>query len=136
MTNATPTPVAQEMVEVEIREAPRPSPVLAPSRFALWPESGITGAATVKGSNGTLDAVADVNGEGNANGFPDSASLSPNALFRAYLERERGVGGRNVSEEVRLRFSGGSAAVGTCVMALWLCRCASLRRRRGKEADA
>lgn len=100
--NAT---AAQEMVEVEIREAPRPFPVLP--QFALGPDSSIL-AATAQGGNGTLDAAAaaaGVNGgaaSANVGSFPDSASLSPDALFRAYLERERGVGGRNVSEEVRL----------------------------------
>lgn len=91
---------AQEMVEVEIREAPRPLPVLAPSDFA----------ATSQGVEGTLDlGTAGVSGgaaagaaSGGVNSFPDSTSLSPDALFRAYLEREREVGGRNVSEEVRL----------------------------------
>lgn len=93
---------------MEIREAPRPFPVLAPSHshFALGAGSGLigAGAAIAWGGNGTLalDAAAGVNGGGNVNSFPDSTSLSPDALFRAYLERERGIGGRNVSEEVRL----------------------------------
>lgn len=99
----------QEMVEVEIREAPRAFPVLAPSHFALGPGSDIVGAAAARRGNGTLDldldAAAGVNGAGGkVTSFPDSASLSPDALFRAYLERERGFGGRNVSEEVRLRY--------------------------------
>lgn len=100
------------MVEVEIREAPRPFPVLAPSHsnfhlnFALGPGFDVIGAAAAPGGNGTAAAAGlGVNGGGaaaaSANGFPDSASLSPDALFRAYLERERGLGGRNVSEEVR-----------------------------------
>eukprot|EP00903_Cladosiphon_okamuranus_P005576 g5550.t2 len=99
----------KEMVEVEIREEPRPFPVLAPSHFAPGPGSDTIGAAAARSGNGTLDlgAAAGVNGVGcKVSTSPDSASLSPDALFRAYLERERGVGGRNVSEEVeKLGFS-------------------------------
>ncbi|CBJ48405.1 DNA double-strand break repair rad50 ATPase [Ectocarpus siliculosus] len=80
----------KEMVEVEIREKPRPFPPFTP----------FLGGA---GGNGTagLAAPAVVAGADGANSFPvDSAGLSPDVLFGAYLEREREGGGRNVSKEV------------------------------------
>lgn len=84
-------------MEVEIREAPRPFPAFV--RFS----SGSGGAAAAAVGNGTMDASAAgaVNGGGaNVKSFSDSASLSPDALFRAYVERERQGVGRNISREV------------------------------------
>lgn len=69
--------MVQAMVEVEIREAPRPLPV----RTA----TGVQGDGTVQAKGAGAD----------------SSSLSREALFRAYLERERNCG-RDISQEVRL----------------------------------
>ena len=93
----------QEMVEVEIRETPKRPPFSAPGLVGPGLGAGgraVTGndtalASTVNGLAAAAAAAAAATG----GGFPDSASLSPDALFRAYLERER-EGGRNVSEKV------------------------------------
>lgn len=87
------------MVEVEIREAPRPLPAFVP--FSLEP-GGVGKGKMEDGSPGGASAGAVNNGAANANSFSDSTSLSPDALFRAYVERERRGGGRNISEEVKL----------------------------------
>ncbi|CAM9325553.1 unnamed protein product, partial [Ectocarpus sp. 12 AP-2014] len=90
----------KEMVEVEIREKPRPFPPLTPFL-------GGTGGRSVglaAGGNGTAGtaAAAVVAGPDGAKSFPvDSAGLSPDVLFGAYLEREREGGGRNVSKEAK-----------------------------------
>lgn len=77
--------MVQEMVEVEIREAPRPFPV----RTTAGMLSSIGG---VQGADG--DGTVRAEGAG-----ADSSSLSPEALFRAYLDREKD-GGRDISQEV------------------------------------
>lgn len=75
----------QANVEVEIREAPRPFPVLSgPQALGRW-----LGEANGRAGNDT----------GNSTLATDSASLAPDVLFRVYLERER-EGGRTISEEV------------------------------------
>ena len=80
---------AQAMVEVEIREIPRPFPTMLPTGV-----TGIAGRGQGANANETVqDAKV-------AAAAADSWSLSPEALFRAYLERER-KGGRNISDEVR-----------------------------------
>lgn len=99
-------------MEVEIREKPRPFPPFTP--FLGGP--GGTGVGLAAGGNGTVGmAAAAVAGADGANGFPvDSAGLSPDVLFGAYLEREKEGGGRNVSKEARgvpwLIFHGGRDA--------------------------
>ncbi|CAM9298178.1 unnamed protein product [Scytosiphon promiscuus] len=88
----------QEMVEVEIREAPRPFATFSPFSAGESNGSGESGpraAGAAGAAAGNGEAVG-----GDASTFPDSASLSPEALFRAYLKREREGGGRNVSQEV------------------------------------
>ncbi|CAM9357928.1 unnamed protein product [Ectocarpus sp. 13 AM-2016] len=90
----------KEMVEVEIREKPRPFPPLTPF---LGGTSG-TSVGLAAGGNGTagMAAAAVVAGPDDAKSFPlDSAGLSPDVLFGAYLEREREGGGRNVSKEAK-----------------------------------
>ncbi|CAB1108469.1 ABC [Ectocarpus sp. CCAP 1310/34] len=92
--------VGEEMVEVEIREKPRPFPPLKP----FLGGNGGTSVGLAAGGNGTtgMAAAAFVAGADGANSFPvDSAGLSPDVLFGAYLEREREGGGRNVSKEAR-----------------------------------
>lgn len=85
----------QEMVEVEIREAPRPFAVLSPFSAGAGSDSGTAAAAATAVAAGKGEEVG-----GAVAMLPDSASLSPKALFRAYLQRERERGGRNVSQEV------------------------------------
>ncbi|CAM9204630.1 unnamed protein product, partial [Laminaria digitata] len=98
----------KEMVEVEIRETPKRPPFSTPG--LLGPGLGAGGGDVVTGnettSASTVDGMAAAAAATAAtSGFPDSASLSPDALFRAYLERER-EGGRNISEKVeRLGFT-------------------------------
>lgn len=95
-------------MEVEIREAPRPFPVFSPGILGAINNNingSVLGGRGAEGgalANGTTDAMAEEGGmEGGIGfGFVDSASLSPDTLFRTYVERER-EGGRNVSEEVR-----------------------------------
>lgn len=83
--------LVQMKVEVEIREAPKPL------------------LADPQGQFGTQSALGAVTaGRAGAGGFaggttlPDLASLSPDALFRSYLEREKNGSG-TVPEEVRRR---------------------------------
>lgn len=89
---------------MEIREAPRPFSAVAPSGVVDLGAGNALAAA--RDINGTRDAAqgedwlaAAAATGGAAVSFPDSARLSPEALFRTYLERER-EGGRNISEEV------------------------------------
>lgn len=91
----------QELVEVEIREAPRPLPAIAPNGVAVLGAGDGDALTAARSIDGMEDAAQ---GEGWLAGaavpsFADSARLSPEALFRTYLERER-EGGKNVSEEV------------------------------------
>lgn len=78
------------MVDVEIREAPRPFSFFSPQGSGVNKIGNMTSPAG--GVGNPLDAAM-------GNGFPDAASLLPEALFRMYLERER-EGGRNISGEV------------------------------------
>ncbi|CAN0260954.1 unnamed protein product, partial [Ectocarpus fasciculatus] len=89
----------KEMVEVEIREKPRPFPPFTP----FLGGAGGTSVGLAAGGNGTVGmAAAAAAGADDANSFPvDSAGLSPDVLFGAYLEREREGGGRNVSKEAQ-----------------------------------
>lgn len=85
----------KERVEVELRESPRPFPTTSTSGQGLGDGHGGDYMTTLVNSTSKATRVSWV---------PDSANLSPDALFRKYLERERG-GGRIVSEEVeRLGF--------------------------------
>lgn len=91
-------------MEVEIREKPRPFPPFTPF---LRGAGGTKRVGLAAGGNGTagMAAAAVVAGTDGANSFPvDSAGLSPDVLFCAYLERERQGGGRNVSKEARVLF--------------------------------
>lgn len=88
-------------MEVEIRETPKRPLFSAPGLLEPGLGAGggaVTGNETAPAStvNGLAAATA---AAATGGGFPDSASLSPDALFRAYLEREK-EGGRNVSEKV------------------------------------
>lgn len=91
-------------MEVEIREAPRLYPVSTPP--GLLPGGATTGryhgaGGWATGSNSTATYGNATAGDLSAldGFFADPASLSPESLFRSYLERER-EGGRNVSAEV------------------------------------
>lgn len=100
------------MIEVEVRETPKRSPIPTPGllRRGLGAGGAVNGNETV--SSSTVGGMEDAAAGATDGWIPDSTSLSPDALFRAYLKRER-EGGRNVSEKVgaAVRFgrSGGPA---------------------------